>query len=166
MFRNAFCLFLVQFLFWFFLLYDTDLFGKLNLFYGLVCCIFVTYISCRTGIVTKNSSFLFLQLGFYQFLGAIFFNFIRQSFMIAIAFWRANEEEFDLQPRVMRLDGNKEDAEVSMFINMLNLIPGIACVAVNVDKLVYYKLSDRYFSNRDIELMEVSVSRVNDEKLV
>lgn len=166
MFRNIFCIFLVQFLFWFLLLCDTDSLTKVNLAYGLCCCVFVAYITYKTGIITADSSFLFLQIGFYRFFASIMYNLLRQSCVLAVAFWSHQEEDFDVSAKDLWLKGAREEAEIAMFVNMLNLIPGIACIEVNKDRLLYYKLSNRYFSDRDLELMEAKISEVNDEKLV
>lgn len=166
MVRNFCCLFLVLLCFWFFLLARTDYFDLWGMLYGLISCLLVAYMAIKTGAISSKSSFLFLQLGFYRFFASIFGSFCRQSWLMALAFWHKSEDEFQLDAKYLWINREQDEAEIALMINTLNLIPGIAAAMVNRDKLVYFTLDNRFFSERDIELMMARVKEVNDEKLI
>lgn len=161
---NVSTLFLILFAFWMAMSVSANFITIPFILLGLLSSIIISVIAYRIKILNPKHQFLFLQIGFYNYLfGIINQNFFK-NFKTAFEFIK---KEPNIDPVVDYIFVDKEnDSETALFVASLGLIPGAICFAIKKKYLIVHLLDKQYLSLLDIHNANIAVSSVYDDSIV
>lgn len=163
---NLFNLFLFLLAFWGALMVIFSQYSIVYLLIGIFASFFISIISFRLKIVTKNSELLYMSFGFYKH----FFLLYCSSFFKSLGLiFKLSYNPNMLEPVIYNLEiPAKYKFNLSLLISSINLAPGLLTIGTkNEGKILLIHACDKkYLQNFDIENICSNLDSVNDDNLV
>lgn len=140
-------------------------FNTLYFMFGIIISVVISYLTVKLRLINRQNNFLFLQLGFYKFV----FDKINLMFSCTLKFsyylLTNNKKKFEPTIDHLYID-NSNIYEVNLLVNLLNMLPGVVCIAIRKQYLLVYSLGFEYFIPSDIFILGRDLNGIYDDSLV
>ncbi|MFC1659079.1 Na+/H+ antiporter subunit E [Pseudomonadota bacterium] len=161
---NVSTLFLILFSFWMIISISVGITSAIIFSIGFFMSIVIAAVSYKIRIIDKKTSFLFLQLGFYKYVFELVNESFFNNFKVAYSFIRKNPK---IDPIIDFIFLDKDnDPEIALYVNSLNLTPGVLCFSIKKRYVLIHSLDKNLFTLFDIYNTSNKVGLVNDDSLV
>lgn len=164
-FGNIFVMFLVMATLWMSAIVLLNIFTPYYIIFGIIASAICSLLAYRMRCFNKRSKMLFLHIGFYRHFILFFNEVIFGHFKLAFKFLSLRKLKIDPTLDFILIDKD-DDEDISIYIDSINLISGVICIAVRKRHLLIHSLHPSFISRLDMHILSKRTNKVPDDSLI